>query len=253
MTDVEQQRLREKFRQLLSLNDGSENWPELFAPTPFLSADKDDLTEEAFELFWRVHRPKLPFDRVPADQSSRQSERLMLECLDLLQKRHCVEYVPDGDDHDLYLRLVTYIHIAAARTFRIKQSDGNSEEVMDCLIDVERAIERLARETMTVSVGGIEVLDTSETPVFLISVGAVATLIFMELSQVRRLHGDHPGALHYLAKAAIYFDEAVRNNGNTLNARYDSHEHSSDPYLREASLQSLLDDCLHNHALFRRY
>ena len=76
--------------------------------------------------------------------------------------------------------------------------------------------------------------------------GAVAALAFMELCRVRRINGDYTGALHYLAKSAIYFDDTVRNDESTLSARFDKQEHSLDSYKREARLQSLLRDHLHD-------
>lgn len=252
MTDFEKQDVWEKF-ELLASDDAFKTRTDVIALVPLLSGGNGDLVNEAFELFWSVSCPRMLFDGALAEPLRPQNEGLMLECLEFLQRRHHVEYVPDSDETDIYLRLSTYVHIVAARAFRIMQSDGPSEEVVGCLIEVERAIERLARETRTISIRGIEALDTSEASVFFISTGAVAALAFMELSRVRRIDGDHASALHYLAKAAIYFDESVRNNRSTLNARYDDQEHSLDSYKLEARLQSLLDDHFHNRALFRRY
>ncbi len=289
--DLELQQIRSKWEQLARLTNSTRGGrSDVHALMPFLISlsevldglndiidDRElyrstaEVTERSFdpdyaavELFWQTYRPvqmqldtsapgELGVDRLPAEPLSPHLEALMLECLDFLHKRHRVEYVPDGDDPDLYLRLSAYVHIVAARAFRIKQSDGLSEEVVGCLSEVERAIERLARETMTISIAGVQILDTSETPVFLISTGAVAVLAFMELSRDRRINRDYASALHYLAKAAIYFDETVRNNGSTLSARFDKHEHSLDSYKREARLQSLLSDRLHDRAPFRRY
>ena len=252
------QGVREKFGQLRALDDAYNNRSDFSALAPFLLDGNGDLFDEAdkaVEFFWNIYCPKLISNRARAEPLSPQSEGLMLECLELLQKRYrdLVEYVPDNEDPDLSVRLSTYVHLVAARAFRIMQSDGISDEAEYCLNEVERVIEWEARETLTKTLGGIKVRDTSEAPIRTISMGAVAALAFMELCRVRRINGDYTGALHYLAKSAIYFDNTVRNDESTLSARFDKQEHSLDSYKREARLQSLLRDHLHDPALFRRH
>ena len=78
-------------------------------------------------------------------QSDRDCEQFVLECLDWLYERYKVSYEPDGES-SAFFELDAYIHIAAARAFRIKQNQGLSEEVTDCLTEIERTVKRIEAE-----------------------------------------------------------------------------------------------------------
>ena len=186
-------------------------------------------------LFWDVWEPRVltisngGVDIRPAPALPDQIEEMVLDYLERLYERHRVPYEPDADDEDIkefydklpdyyehgseqslgplpippkLKNLVTFLHVAAARAFRIKASQGGtlSEEAIDCLREVERTLYRLQR------VGG----DVSpHTQGFQISAWAVAARVFVELSRACRREGRYADALRYLARAVTEYDEAV--------------------------------------------
>ncbi len=140
----------------------------------------------------------------------------MLELLEYLEKRHRAPYEPDIDDGPRNDKLSIHLHIAAARAFRLKQSDGLSEEVVGCLNEVERTMKRL--------LGVRKRLDSFDGPAFDTSLIAVSALAFVELGRASRNSGDYTRALHYLAEAAIYYDSAVAYNEIPMEQRYDAED-----------------------------
>ena len=130
----------------------------------------------------------------------------MLECLEYLYVQHQVPYVPDSDDWRREGELIVYLHIAAARAFRLQQSergDRPSEEVLNCLNEVERTMSRLERADIY-----------SDYPAYNTSTFAVVALVLMELSRVSRNSGDYTRALSYMAKAIYHYDAAVWDNND---------------------------------------
>ena len=165
---------------------------------------------KALELFWSQYHPTRqewclrPWANTesPAERLSSGHEALMLDCLEWLYDRHRVPYQPDGDSWQVEDDLIVYLHIAAARAFRIKQSDGLSEEVESCLTEVERAWVRLKTERAV----------WPGYPAYGASTQAVSALAFVELGRVSRNRGDYTSALSHLAKAVRLYDETVWYN-----------------------------------------
>ncbi len=141
-----------------------------------------------------------------ADPLPPDLEHVMLECLEFLERRHRVSYEPDRDDFEsetLLHQLTAYIHIAAARAFRIKHSErrekGLSEETIDCLREIERAVEWINSFSGT-GLGYVLLPDTAD-PLTDVSTGVVAALAYAELSSFKKADGDYMDALRYLAEA----------------------------------------------------
>ena len=142
-------------------------------------------------------------------QSDRDCEQFVLECLDWLYERYKVSYEPDGES-SAFFELDAYIHIAAARAFRIKQNQGLSEEVTDCLTEVERTEKRIEAES------GLS-FPYYESIAPCHSTQTVVTLAYVEISRQSAVNGRYVDALHYLAKAVKYYDSAVISNNDLIN------------------------------------
>ena len=184
-------------------------------------------------LFWDLYRPMLrdsEGNRSPAPRLSEQDERTVLEVLELLYLRHRVVYEPDADDSDIRRFLeahddgspdsmefppvfkngLIFIHVAAARAFKLQETDGFSEEVRSCLDDLERALARLYRAGFDhkYSVWRYGPRRLVGFAVYK-STLAVSALSFLYLSRIRRLDGHYAKALHYLSQADELYDEAL--------------------------------------------
>ena len=142
-------------------------------------------------------------------RSDKDCEQFILEFLDWLYECCKVSYEPDGES-SAFFELDAYIHIAAARAFRIKQNQGLSEEVIDCLIEVERTEKRIEAEQ-----GLSFPYDESIAPCH--STQAIAALVYVELSRQSAVNGHYVDALHYLAKAMEYYDSAIISNDDLIN------------------------------------
>ena len=176
-------------------------------------------------LFWELYRPSVLHDdgsMSPAPKLSPEAKSLVLELLEDMHHSHRVPYEPDNGDSDIreYLKagedrdfgdtglacprslqnLLILIHVAAARAFVLKQDSGLSEEVKDCLIEVERSWQRLHLAGYPGSVS----LDahTSEFYEVFHSIDAVSALSLAELSRVMRINGDYAGVLHMMVTAS---------------------------------------------------
>ena len=186
-------------------------------------------------LFWDLYQPTLKDsegNRSPAPRLSEQNEREVLKILELLYKRHRVVYEPDGDDSDMKRFLeahdddvdddpddmafpvvlkdaLVFIHIAAARAFKLHQTDGFSEEVRACLDGVKRTLARLYlagfdhkysnRQYGQLRLEGIGIFHSTL---------AVSAISFVYLSRICRVDGRYPDALHYLARAGELYEYA---------------------------------------------
>ena len=161
---------------------------------------------DAMNLFWGIYElwkdgQTLGEPHVPAEY-----EGLFLEWLEHLQLSHQVPYIPDADDGlDNHFELMVYVHLAAARAFRIRRGSEISEEVLGCLIEVERIMKRL--EATPRGPG----LFFDEAPSYYTSAGAILAMVYVELWRVRRAEGQHSEALHYLSGAARYYDVSSTN------------------------------------------
>ena len=161
---------------------------------------------DAMRLFWGVYElwrhgqtPGGPY--VPPEY-----ETLFLEWLEDHQFSHRVPYVPDSDDvGDNYDALLIYVHISAARAFRIRRGGETSEEMLDCLTEVEQAMARLE------ATPGGPGLFLDEAPSIYTSGAIILAMVYVELWRVRQAEGRYVEALHYLAGAAQYYHAASVN------------------------------------------
>ena len=184
-------------------------------------------------LFWDLYQPTLrdsEGNRSPLPRLSDQDERTVLEAIELLYQRHRVVYEPDGDDSDIRRFLeahddgsadgmefpevlknaLVFIHIAAARAFKLQQTDGLSEEMRNCLDDVERTLARLYRAGFDHKYAPWRWGERRlEGTAIYHSTLAVSALSFMDLSRIHRLDGNHAKALHYLAQAGELYEYAL--------------------------------------------
>ena len=172
------------------------NAPLLIAIREFAQGRAKTPDDDAIWIFWEARRS------VSAEPA--RTDDAVLKSLDSLYEKHRVSYEPD-DEEDNLVELLTFLHIAAARAVKVRQRDGLSEEVTDCLYEVERAMDRLALE-----------LSLKEDPpsltdgfASLISAVAVSGTVFVELSKVCRSERRYTDALKYLAKATRFYDEAA--------------------------------------------
>ena len=174
-----------------------------------------------------------------------------------MYRRHRVAYGPDDDDTDIreYLRntasvrfeeaqlpfprkltdLLILIHVAAARAFVLKENSGLSEEVVDCLDEVERAWQRLQRAGFPGSVSPD--VHTSEFYEIFHSIDAVSAIALAERSRVTWDQGHYAEALHMLATAderyssgAILVTPLVRSapipEGTVIRVKHHSQTHT---------------------------
>ena len=224
--------------------------------------DEEYLTCAAAKLFWRVYRPvevnqiaqEIEAESLedPAGPLPRELEEQVLGSLKSLQERHRVPYLPDGDDFgskEMLDELTVYAHIAAARAFRIKQSEKLSEEAADCLKEVQSAVARvkllIRRGVGDLSRSGTGPLGTSEAPPIYVSTGAVAALAQLELARWCRSVVDYEGGLHNLAQATSYFEEAASTTYKEVGKRFHKAVTSTnEPDNAQVDLLELLDDNL---------
>ena len=159
--------------------------------------------DDAIWIFWEAQQS--------VSAGPARTDDAALKCLDSLYRRHRVSFEPD-DERDNLVELLTFLHIAAARAFKVQQCNGRSEEVTDCLTEVERAMELLSLECP----GSADPPDLTEGFASLISAVATSGIVFVELSRVCRREQRHRDALGYLAKGTRYYDEAAEWNAANL-------------------------------------
>ena len=165
-----------------------------------------------------------------AQREANPDKRAVLEVLELLYHRHRVSYEPDGDDSEIrafleahdegppdsmafpvaFKNALVLIHVAAARAFKLHQTDGFSEEVRACLADVKRTLDLLDRAGFDHKVerwqGGELRL---EGVAIYHSTLAVSAISFVFLSRMSRAEGRYTDALHYLARAGELYEYAL--------------------------------------------
>ena len=158
-------------------------------------------SQAAVELFWQTYRPSEPL--------SPEHEPLMLDCLNYIFGSCRVPYEPDADESQWIEDLQVYVHIAAARAFRImRNEDGLSEAAAECFVEAERAIERIRSAK-----GATRDYDIGLLAVTLVelSTNAVAALVLAESCRLQRAVGEYGAALHNLARADLLFYLANSN------------------------------------------
>ena len=159
--------------------------------------------DDAIWIFWEAQQS--------VSAGPARTDDAVLKCLDSLYERHRVPYEPD-DGRDNLVELLTFLHIAAARAFKVKERSGLSDEVTVCLYEVERAMETLAIEFT----GPADPPDLTEGFASVISAVATSGIVFVELSKICRSEHRYTDALTYLAKATRYYDEAAECNAVSL-------------------------------------
>ena len=172
------------------------NAPLMDAIREFAQGRAQTPDDDAIWIFWEVQQS--------LSAGSARTDDAALKCLESLYKKHRVSYRPD-DDKDNLVELLTFLHIAAARAFKVQQCNGRSEEVTDCLTEVERAMELLSLECP----GSADPPDLTEGFASLISAVATSGIVFVELSRVCRSERRYADALKYLNRATRYYDEAA--------------------------------------------
>ena len=180
-------------------------------------------------LFWELYRPSLLHNgrnKSSAPRLSGEVKDLILELLDEMYHRHHVSYGPDQEDSDNreYFRvdkegefgdtgldfpsdlrnLLILIHVAAARAFVLKQDSGFSDEVVDCLNQVERSWQRISLNGYPGSSSGHE----SDYYEVFHSIDAISALSLVELARMDRNQGVYAEALHKMAEAEERYKNA---------------------------------------------
>lgn len=161
---------------------------------------------DAMRLFWGVYELWKDGRAHLRSVLPAEYEDLFLDWFEHLYHSYDVPYIPDVDDGlDNHDELFIYLHIAAARAFRIRNGNEMSEEVLDCLDEVVRTMTRLAA-----TCGGPNHF-FGEAPSNYTSAGAILAMVFVDLWRIRKEEGRYADALHYLSSAARYYDGAAAN------------------------------------------
>lgn len=188
-----------------AIRDTMVGCPEFAAMFDF-SEDTGTNLYAVMRLFWDVYELWKNGHSYYGSVLPAEYNDLFLEWFEHLYRSHHVPYIPDVDDGlDNHDELFIYLHVAAARAFRIRNGKEISEEVLDCLIEVERTMARLR------PVCGGPTSFFGEAPSPYTSSGAIAAMAYVELWRIRKLEGRYVEALHYLSMAAQYYDGATTN------------------------------------------
>ena len=217
----------------LELSAGSEEAMTIFSRPDVLSILKPlsgSVQDDPIGLFWNLYEP--------TSSLSKEWDVLILRVLDFLYRNHQVPYEPDGEslnENDLQFSLdaerliipdkvkalVTFLHVAAARGFRIKQSQGGqlSEEAINCFYEVVRTNHRLYQAGLG------DLLERDSSLMFLLSADAVSAKASVEIARVRLAEGHYEEALGCMASAAFeshYAVERYSEQGDATDYRNES-------------------------------
>lgn len=243
-----QQLIRKELAELKGMSDAefsarfdSLNRSGMFA----LHTYGESQSPDPIGLFWVLYPPHRDSKNGPAAALPAEWEEVILKSLERLYHRHQVSYEPDAGipvENDFQeslvsgrqlipgpLRdLITFIHIAAARAFRIKrfQGGGLDEVALDCLREVDRARVRLSILDSQER-GIIKLLDLDPAQTFLLSTYAVGAKALVELGRVQHRQGNYAEALHCIARAVFEASYAA--------ARYVADE----PYAAESDMEGV--------------
>ena len=186
-------------------------------------------------LFWELYRPQMlalnnsaTSQYSPTHKLSPEAESIVLDLLEDLHHRHRVPYKPDDGDSDIkkffedcadapsipsapdnLTNLLILIHVAAARAFTLKRASGISEEVLDCLDEVERAWQRL-------QLAGLSNWHVTEITSFyevFNSIEVVSALALLERSYETRRQGYYSQALHQMSESAYRYASGINCDG----------------------------------------
>ena len=201
--------------------------------TLFKFRDSDEAYNPLY-LFWNLYQPEIKDANgnfSPAPNLRLEDEQLALDALDLLRHRYRVLYEPDADvsplkrfyseyaeDPDstplpnVLKSLLILIHVAAAKAFRMLQSEnGYSEETGECFAEVERTFSRLCYTGFDPSMCLPEDNDFGrfEGVAVFKSALAVTSLSFIELARICKSDGNPSECLHYFIRAHDLYDHAI--------------------------------------------
>ena len=188
-------------------------------------------------LFWDLYRPTLKDGqgtRTPAAGLPQHVDRAILSVLESLYNRYRLSYEPDRVDSDVREFLeahdddddetdpekldfpetlknaLVFIHVAAARAFRIHQSDGFSDEVRECLHELERTLNRIGRAGFDHKYSASEYGQLRLEGVGIYhSTLAVSALSFVFVGRISQTEGRYTDALNYLARAGELYEHAL--------------------------------------------
>ena len=201
---------------------GPDDWEEIYSylDTLGLISCMNGAVRDPIGLFWGLKTPSYRY-KTDAPQLSEEIEEVVLKSLERLYQYHKdkVTYEPDGDvisedDFQESLEsghiiipeklkdLMTFLHVAAARAFRIKQNQGGGwdEDSLTCLEETARTFERI--ESLNRRGMGIDMIlyqDPSQT--FLLSTHTVGGIALFELGLNRYRKESYADALRYMAEA----------------------------------------------------
>ena len=213
----------EELGQLLqreAIND--DGWKETFYHLNMLGLLNcmNGTVSDPIGLFWGLYAQQYHYKK-DDPKLAEEVEEVVLKSLKRLYQYHKdkVTYEPDDDvisedDFQESLEsghiiipeklkdLIIFLHVAAARAFRIKRKQGGGldEVALTCLEETARTYERirsLDRREMGIS----EILNRDISQTFLLSTYAVGAKALAELGRVRHREGRYSDALSYMAQA----------------------------------------------------
>jgi len=224
-------------------------------------------------LFWELYRPfYLDKPKTLAPPLSHKAASLALVIFEDLHDRYRVSYEPDNSDSDIksyfqacvdepsippapdnLANLLIFIHVAAARAFTLEEASGLSEEVLDCLDEIERAWQRL-------QIAGLSKWDFQEIKdsyEIFHSVEVVSALALLERSYESRRRGYYSEALYQMAEAACRYDSGIEcamgpDNSWPLHLdKQPEHRPYHDFYSFLTGTHAPLEDCLDTFRLLK--
>ena len=214
----------EEMKRLLQQEDARGSLRKILECSDMLALMQciDGVVRDPIGLFWHFYDPHYNYPKSgPISEIPEEWERVVLDSLERLYDIYRVRYEPDLESleendfqfsvdsgrpiiPDKLKDLITFLHVAAARGFRIKhyQGGGLDETSLDCLREVVRTLERIGsldgRE-----VGIIQVLEQDPSQSFLLSTYAVGAKALVEIGRMHQRQGHYEDALHNMARAAL--------------------------------------------------
>lgn len=230
-------------------------------------------------LFWELYRPQavrkdcsVSSRYSPAPRLPSKAEGLILDILEDLHYQYRAPYDPDNSDANIknyfqacveessvrpapdnLTNLLVLIHVAAARAFTLQKATGVSEEVLDCLIEVESAWQRL----QFAGLGDWNVREITNSYEVFHSIEVVSALALLERSWESRRQGYYSEALHRMAEAAYRYDSGIHcdmgpdDSWPLENTEPSRHRPSHDFYSFLTGMHAPLKDCLDTFRLLK--
>ena len=210
-------------QQMVELRQDDGVRDDIFAPLFLLMSDNSS-PNYAIALFWELYQPD--------SRLSVQAERVVRDCLDWMYQKYKVPNEPDPDGSATKRFLVTYdaqnhadsstfpdalkndlifIHVAAARAFKLSEANGFSDDTRSCASEVERTFARLRLAGLEPKerINPMEGEGNLEGMGVFLSTLAATAITFVELSRISRVDGRYADSLHYLAQAGELYEYAL--------------------------------------------